>query len=196
MSDRDGTLNLYRYLPEENQEVEKVTDYQQWDLRWASSDGLDQVVYENGGSLFVYRASTNETRELSIHVPHDGLAARPTRVKASKRLESYDLSPEGKRALFTARGDIFTVPVENGLTRNLTNSSGAHDRSPVWSADGRWIAFISDATGEDQVYVIDQKGEEDKIQLTHSSVPDRFSSCRPTAKRFPRRYESSLCPDA
>ncbi len=168
VSDRDGTLNLYRYLPEENQEVEKVTDYQQWDLRWASSDGLDQVVYENGGSLFVYRASTNETRELSIHVPHDGLAARPTRVKASKRLESYDLSPEGKRALFTARGDIFTVPVENGLTRNLTNSSGAHDRSPVWSADGRWIAFISDATGEDQVYVIDQKGEEDKIQLTHS----------------------------
>ncbi len=169
VSDRDGTMNLYRYsLEGEDKKVEKLTDSTEWDLRWASSDGDDQIVYEKGGSLFVYKASTNETRELSIYVPHDGLAARPSRVNAARNIESYGLSPEGKRALFTARGDIFTVPCENGQTRNLTNSSNAHDRSPVWSADGRWIAFISDESGEDQIYVIDQKGEKEKRQLTNS----------------------------
>ena len=168
VSDRDGTMNLYRYMPENDVKIEKLSHYSDWDVRWASSDGEDQIVYENAGSLFVYRPSSNETRELAIHVPHDGLAARPSRVQAWRNVETYGLSPEGKRALFTARGDVFTVPVENGLTRNLTRSSGAHDRCPVWSADGRWIAFVSDESGEDQIYVIDQKGEKDKIQLTNS----------------------------
>ncbi|MDO5308668.1 MAG: S41 family peptidase [Planctomycetia bacterium] len=169
VSDRDGTMNVYHYVPEnEEKPVQKVTDSTDWDIRWASSDGHEQIVYEYAGALRVYNASTGDTRELEITVPHDGLAARPTRLKADSNMESYGLSPEGKRALFTARGDIFTVPVENGKTRNLTNSSNAHERSPIWSSDGRWIAFISDETGEDQVYVVDQKGENDKVQLTNS----------------------------
>ncbi len=169
VSDRDGTMNLYKYAPEDEENpIHKITDSQDWDVRWASSDGANQIVYELAGTLRVYNAESGETRELEITVPHDGLAARPTRVKAWNNIETYDLSPEGKRALFTARGDIFTVPQENGLTRNLTNSSNAHDRAPAWSPDGRWIAFISDETGEDQVYVIDQKGEKEKVQITNS----------------------------
>ena len=167
VSDRDGTMNLYKFV-EEDDSIVKISDSKDWDVRWASSDGKEQIVYELGGSLRVFNVASNETRELSITVPHDGLAARPRRVFAGKNMESYGVSPDGKRALFTARGDVFTVPLEHGQTRNLTNSSGAHDRSPVWSADGRWIAFFSDESGEDQVYVIDQKGENEKIQLTNS----------------------------
>ena len=169
VSDRDGTLNLYKYVPEEVEKpVQKLTDSTTWDVRWASSDGKSQIVYEYGGLLRVYNAETGETRELSIVVPHDGLAARPKRVSVSDKLESYGLSPKGERALFVARGDVFTVPQENGLVRNLTQTSGAHERSAVWSPDGRWVAFFSDETGEDQVYIIDQKGEKGKIQLTDS----------------------------
>lgn len=167
VSDRDGTMNLYKYI-EEDGSVIKKTESTEWDVRWASSDGKEQIVYELGGSLYLHNTVSGETRELSIHVPHDGLAARPTRVPAWHNMESYGLSPEGKRALFTARGDIFTVPMENGLTRNLTNTSNAHERCPVWSADGRWIFFISDESGEDQVYAVDQKGEKPRIQLTNS----------------------------
>lgn len=167
VSDRDGTMNLYKYI-EEDGSVIKKTDSKDWDVRWASSDGHEQIVYELGGLLHVYNTVSGEDRELSIHVPHDGLAARPSRVYAGKNIESYDISPEGKRALFVARGDIFTVPLENGQTRNLTNSSNAHERTPSWSYDGRWIAFVSDETGEDQIYVVDQKGENPKIQLTNS----------------------------
>ncbi len=169
VSDRDGTMNLYRYDSEDGDApVKKITESTDWDVRWASSDGQEQIVYEYAGSLRVYNAQSGETRELEITVPHDGLAARPTRVQAQQNMESYGLSPEGKRALFTARGDIFTVPQENGLVRNLTNSSNAHERSPIWSNDGRWIAFISDETGEDQVWVVDQKGEREKVCLTNS----------------------------
>ena len=167
VSDRDGTMNLYEYNFE-NGEAIKKTDSKDWDVRWASSDGRNQIVYELGGSLFVRNVESDETRELAITVPSDDLAARPRRVLASKNMESYGVSPEGKRALFVARGDVFTVPLENGQTRNLTNTSGAHERSPIWSADGRWIAFFSDESGEDQVYVIDQKGENPKVQLTNS----------------------------
>ncbi len=167
VSDRDGTMNLYQYV-EEDDSVVKKTESKDWDVRWASSDGREQIVYELGGLLYVFNAASGETRELSIHVPHDGLAARPSRVYVGNKIESYGVSPEGKRALFVARGDIFTVPLENGQTRNLTNSSNAHDRSPIWSYDGRWIAFFSDESGEDQIYVIDQKGENEKIQLTNS----------------------------
>ncbi len=168
-SDRDGTMNLYRFVQgDEGFKAEKLTDSTVWDVRWASSDGKDQIIYELGGLLRVYNAASGETRELSIVVPHDGLASRPSRVDASKNIENYEISPDGKRAAFAARGDIFTVPLERGQTRNLTNSSGAHDRAPIWSPDGRWIAFISDESGEDQIYVIDQKGEKAKIQLTTS----------------------------
>ena len=167
VSDRDGMMNLYQYVEEDNSIVKK-SDSKTWDVRWASSDGKEQIVYELGGSLYVLNVTSGESRELTITVPHDGLASRPSHVKASKNIESYGISPDGKRALFTARGDVFTVPLENGQTRNLTNSSNAHDRSPVWSPDGRWIAFFSDETGEDQIYLIDQKGEKEKVQLTNS----------------------------
>ena len=167
VSDRDGTMNIYQYV-EEDGSVVKKTESKDWDVRWASCDGKEQIVYELGGLLYVYNTVSGETRELLIHVPHDGLASRPSRVYAGKKIESYGISPEGKRALFVARGDVFTVPLENGQTRNLTNTSNAHERSPIWSYDGRWIAFFSDESGEDQIYVIDQKGEHEKIQLTNS----------------------------
>ena len=78
--------------------------------------------------------------------------SRPSRVSAAGLIESVGLSPKGERALFVARGDIFTAPIEKGPTRNLTHSSGAHDKWPSWSPDGSQIAFISDMSGEEELY--------------------------------------------
>ncbi len=157
VSDRDGVLNLYRY-DTGTKETEQVTSEKTWDVRWPASDSAGRIVYELNGELKVYDAATGKSRSVSIEVPSDGVARRPRRVAADGNIEDYALSPQGRRAVFSARGDIFTVPAEKGPTRNLTKSSDAHDRLPAWSPDGRKIAFVSDRSGEEQVYVVEQTG--------------------------------------
>lgn len=164
-SDRDGTLNLYRFDPATGR-TEQLTHSTTWDVRWASSDNARLIVYEFGGELRLYDTATGEDRAIPIVVPDDGLAARPSWYPADKNVEDFQLSPGGERALFVARGDVFTVPVEKGPTRNLTQSSGAHDKHARWSPDGRWIAFVSDASGEEQVYMVAQDGSQKPVQLT------------------------------
>ena len=99
-----------------------------------------------------------------------GINRRPGRYAVSRFVEGYDLSPKGERAVFVARGDVFSVPIEKGPTRNLTNTSSAHDRDAVWSPDGRTIAFISDMSGEDQVYRVPQDGTGEPEALTTTNV--------------------------
>lgn len=170
VSDRDGTLNLYRY-DLQSEKVRKITRSKDWDVRWASSDGRSKIVYEFGGELKLYNIETDEVRDIPITVPHDGLSMRSSRYDVSKNIESFSLAPGGKRAAVIARGDVFSVPAEQGAARNLTQSSGVHDREAVWSYDGTRIAYISDQCGEDQLYIVDQRGTKAAEQLT-----DAFST--------------------
>ena len=165
VSDRDGTLNLYAYNVKSDG-VLQVTRSTTWDVRWPSSDNQGKIVYELNGELQVFDVITKEDKKISITVPDDGLAKRPSRYSAAKNIEDFELSPKGERVLFVARGDIFTAPIEKGPTRNLTNTSNAHDKWARWSPDGSKIAFISDMSGEEQIYLIDQKGEGKPVQLT------------------------------
>ncbi len=164
-SDRDGTLNLYAYGIDDG-DVRQLTHETTWDVRWPSSDNRGRIVYELDGELHVHDIGSGSDSKLSITVPDDGLAMRPSRYPAYENIEDVALSPKGERAVFTARGDIFTVPIEKGPTRNLTHSSSAHDKRAAWSPDGQKIAFISDITGEEQVYLIDQDGSGEPEQLT------------------------------
>ena len=165
VSDRTGTLNLFSF-DLSNDQITQLTQSKVWDVRWASSDGKRRIVYELNGELAIYDTQTQEEHQIHIQVPDDGLARRPSRESAAGNIEDFDVSPKGKRALFVARGDVFTAPIEKGLTRNLTRSSDAHDKSAVWSPDGSKIAYVSDKTGEDQVYLVDQKGNGKPEQLT------------------------------
>jgi tricorn protease len=164
-SDRDGTLNLYRY-DLASKATEEITHSTTWDVRWPSSDHRSRIVYELDGELHVLDVGSRKDTKLSIQVPNDGVAMRPSHYPVEKFIEDASLSPRGERALFVARGDIFTAPIENGPTRNLTNSSNAHDKWGRWSPDGRKIACISDRTGEEQVWLLDQDGSGAPQQLT------------------------------
>ncbi len=157
VSDRTGTLNLYR-CDLATKQVEPLTNSTTWDVRWASSDNRGRIVYELDGELEVYDTAARQAKRLSIHVPDDGLDRRPSRYPVAKWIEGFELSPKGERALFVARGDVFTAPIEKGATRNLTNSSGAHEKHARWSPDGRRIAYVSDRTGEEQLWLEDQDG--------------------------------------
>ena len=163
-SDRGGTLNLYRFAVQTGRTTQ-LTKETTWDVRWPSSDSRRRIVYELNGELRVYDIRARRSREIRIEVPSDGVSRRPRRVSAASDIENFSLSPKGRRAVFSARGDIFTAPAEKGPTRNLTRSSGAHDRLPSWSPDGSRIAFVSDMSGEEQVHIVNHLGGEPE-QLT------------------------------
>ncbi|MGD2154104.1 MAG: S41 family peptidase, partial [Gemmatimonadales bacterium] len=167
-SDRDGTNNLYSYDPASGVTTQ-LTDYSTWDVRWPSRDEASRIVYELNGELVVYDVRNASTTPISIDVPTDGVAARPSRISAARNIEDYELSPKGERALFVARGDVFTAPIEHGPTRNLTESPGSHERLARWSPDGSTIMFVSDMGGEEELYLIDQAGSGEPERLTENS---------------------------
>ena len=183
-SDRDGHFNLYAYsIP--NGRTTQVTSNRPWDVRWPSSDNEGQIVYELNGELQVLDAKSKKSTPISINVPDEGNSRRPSRVAAGNLIESIGLSPKGERALFAARGDIFTAPIEKGPTRNLTDSSGAHDKWPSWSPDGSQIAFISDKSGEEELYLVPQDGSKPAEQITNGGTAMRYApEWAPDGKRI------------
>lgn len=183
-SDRDGHFNLYAY-DVSGGKTTQVTNNKTWDVRWPSSDGQGRIIYELNGELQVLDTNSNRSNAISIAVPNEGLSSRPSRVSAANNIESVGLSPKGERALFVARGDIFTAPIEKGPTRNLTHSSGAHDKWASWSPDGSRIAYISDATGEEEVYIAQQDGLKPAEQITRGGSAMRYQpEWSPDSKRI------------
>jgi tricorn protease len=180
VSDRDGTLNLYSFDPA-SKATKQLTKSTTWDLRWASGDAAGKIVYELGGELAIFDTKIGTEKKIQIQVPTDGIASRPARIAVKDYLEDAQLSPKGERALFVARGDVFTAPIEKGPVRNLTHSSGAHEKHARWSPDGSKIAYMSDATGEDELYVVAQDG---------TSAPERITT---DGKVF--RYQPEWSPD-
>jgi tricorn protease len=163
-SDRDRVLNIHVVDPETGT-IEQVTRHTEYDVRRPSAGG-NRIVYELGGQLWLLEVETGETRRIPVEIRSDDPEVRPYLRKANDLITSYDLSPSGKRALLVARGDVFTVPREDGPTRNLTRSSGSRERGAVWSPDGKTIAFLSDASGEYAIHLVDPLGKEEAIQLT------------------------------
>src|SRR6185369_14511670 len=151
------------------------TTHKPWDVRWPSADREGHIIYELDGELRILDTKSKKDTAMSITVPDDGLARRPSRINVAQFIEDASLSPKGERVLFAARGDIFTAPVEHGPTRNLTNSSGAHDKWPRWSPDGSRIAFISDKSGEEEVWVVAQDGSKPAEQISTGGHAMRYA---------------------
>ncbi|NWG12252.1 MAG: PD40 domain-containing protein [Acidobacteria bacterium] len=171
VSDRDGVMNLYRCDLGTKKTI-RLTNYTEYDIKWPSL-GPDAVVYENGGLLYQYDLKKNEARRIPVYVASDEVTARAEFKNVGSRISWFDISPTGVRALFEARGEVFTVPAEHGEPRNLTNSPGVHELNPVWSPDGKWIAYLSDRTGEFELYVRPQKGG-DEIRITSAGDQTRY----------------------
>ena len=156
LSDRNGTTNLFSYRPGAK-DVTALTRHDGFDVMNASATS-DAIVYEQGGDLHLLELASKQARRLNITVTGDFPWARPQLKKVASMVRSAVLSPTGVRAAFEARGEIFTVPAEKGQPRNLTQSSGIHERSPIWSPDGRDIAWLSDDGGEYQLVIAEQTG--------------------------------------
>jgi tricorn protease len=169
ISDRDGVMNLYSYDLATKQ-TKKLTDYKEYDIKWPSL-GPDAIVYENAGLLYEYNLQSASARNLPIEVHSEDLEARPELKNVAQNVGTFTLSPSGARAVIEARGNAFTVPAEHGSIRTLsTDNSGVHELNPAWSPDGKWIAYLSDKTGEYEVYVRPQMGGEETRVTTDGGV--------------------------
>jgi len=168
-SDRDDYLNLYAYDPS-SATTRQLTQYRGVDARWASDDGEHRIVYELGGVLHVYDTTSGTDEALAITVRDDSGRQRAQTVDASGDIEDFAVSPKGERVAITARGEVFSVAVEHGVTRNLTATPGAHEREVGWSPLGDRVAYISDATGEEELYVRSATGADAPVQLTQGSA--------------------------
>ncbi|MHC1704380.1 MAG: PDZ domain-containing protein [Tenuifilaceae bacterium] len=167
LSDRDRTMNLFVYNLKSS-ETKKVTNFTEYDIKFPSFSN-NTIVFENGGFIYKYDAGSKAPEKISITVIDDFTYSRPAFKDASKNINGGDISPNGERVVFSARGDIYTVPAEKGITRNLTSSSDAHDRSAVWSPDGKNIAYLSDKSGEYEIYVQQQDGSSEPVKITDGS---------------------------
>ena len=156
LSDRNHMVNLFAYRTDTKQ-LTQLTRHDDFDVMNASA-GSDAIVYEQAGYVHLLDTKTGQTRRLNIEVNGDLPWARPQFKKVVSMIRNSALSPTGVRAAFEARGEIFSVPTEKGDYRNLSQSPGAHDRSPAWSPDGARLAWLSDASGEYQLMLGDPLG--------------------------------------
>jgi tricorn protease len=172
-SDQGGRLaNLWCYDTKDKSR-RQVTQFTDYDVKWPSA-GSDAIVFECGGHLYVMDLATEKANRISVLVPDDEPATRPELRNVAKWITDFDLSPSAKRVALAARGDIFTVPAEHGDPRNLTNSPGSRERNPAWSPDGKWIAYLSDKTGEMEFWVAPGDGSGPARQVTKNGATFRY----------------------
>ena len=175
LSDRDENkrMNLYSY-DLTAKETKKLTDFTDYDIKFPSL-GDAAIVFENGGYIYRYDIAAAKVEKVPIRIEEDMDGGRSALVDVSKDIQNYEIAPDGNRALFGARGDIFTVPAKYGNIRNLTQTSGVHERDSKWSPDGKWIAYISDATGVDEIYTMPQDGSAPGTQLTSNGDTYKYA---------------------
>ncbi len=173
LSDRDRIMNLFVYNTQTKQ-TKKVTDFKEYDIKFPSL-GNQKIIFENGGFIYVFDIQTQKTEKLTIYINEDFASSRSLWKNVSGQIAHVAPSYDGKRVVVSARGDIYSVPVKSGITQNLTQTSSAHERVPQWSPNGRYIAYIGDASGEDEIYLLDMQNPNQKpVQLTKNADTYKF----------------------
>jgi tricorn protease len=167
-SDRNGEFNIFSY-DVASKEVKQLTTFKDFPVINMST-GSGKIIFEQAGYLHVLDPASGATKKLTVGIAADLQELRPRFVKGGNYVRSGDISPSGSRAVFDFRGEIVTVPAEKGDARNLTMTTGIHEKFPAWSPDGKSIAYFSDASGEYELHIKPQDGKgEPKIIKTNGT---------------------------
>jgi tricorn protease len=167
ISDRDGRMNLFS-TDLTGKDTKQLTSFKDYDIKFPSI-GKESIVFEQAGYIWRYDLANGKSAPVPIDIKEDFASGRSAFIDASKNIQSVNTAPDAQRVIVVARGDLFSVPMKEGTARNLTRTSNAHERDAVWSPDGKWIAYNSDATGENELYVRSQDGKGQPQQLTSNA---------------------------
>ncbi|MBN8700569.1 MAG: PDZ domain-containing protein [Chitinophagales bacterium] len=167
ISDRGGEqrMNLWRYQVS-SKKYEQLTNYRDYDIHFPSA-GPDDIVYEQAGKLWLFNFASQKATSVSVNLVTDKAALKPKSVSAAGYVQHANISPDGNRALIEARGDIFSLPAENGFVKNITRSTSSFERYPSWSPDGSMVAYWSDQSGENELYLAPTNSDAPPRKLTN-----------------------------
>ena len=166
ISDRDHWMNIFVYNTKSGVTT-KVTDFKEYDVKFPSTNGR-LIVFENAGYLYSLDPVSKQYKRIDIELNAEGIYARGEKMDVSRNLSSVSISEKGDRFVVTARGEVFSAPVGKGVVKNLSRTPGANERGAMLSPDGQYIAYISDRSGETEIYLQDADAIEAK-QLTRDS---------------------------
>jgi tricorn protease len=162
-------LNLWNFDPASGKR-RQLTQYADFDVKWPAMGpgpkGGGEIVFQHGPALELYDIPSGTSHAVSVTIPGARPKLRPRAVDVSKFIDSWDLSPSGKRVLADARGDVWSLPAKDGSPRNLTHSSASAERDPCWSPDGKQLAWLSDASGEYEIWLESADGSGEPKRLT------------------------------
>jgi len=157
-------LNIWAY-DTQSKTTTQITRIDDFDISFMSGHKND-LVFEAGGILYKMDLATQQYQPVEVHVVSDLSLEMPRAENVSQRISNMTASPKGKRIVFEARGELFNVPATEGFVINMTQSSGAFDRDPAWSPDGKHIAYWSDRSGEYEIYLHGVNGMSDPKKIT------------------------------
>ena len=185
VSEREESHQANLYVMDlKTRKPRRLTDFTEFAVKFPSL-GDTGIVFENGGYLFRWDFQTEKAVRIPVEIREDLAIGRGGLRDVSKETTSYEIAPDGARALIGARGDVFTVPAKNGATRNLTQTPGVHERNAVWSPDGKWIGYVSDQSGEDEIWIRPQEGSGEPRALTSGADTYKYEiAWSPDSKRI------------
>ncbi|MDE2126671.1 MAG: PD40 domain-containing protein [Armatimonadetes bacterium] len=166
VSERSGSANLFR-MSSDGRHQKQVTFYKDYPVRYPSTDGK-HIIYEHGDGLAVFNPATGNAYDLTMHIGDDRIHARPFTVPVAGAIDSVAPGPTGKRVVIEARGQLLSAPAKSGDIRLLAPLPGSRSQFPVWSPDGKLVAFDSDRSGEEEIWVTNADGTGSPKQLTTS----------------------------
>jgi tricorn protease len=152
--------NIWVYDPDKKSKTQ-LTNFADIDINHMSA-GPSELVFQAGGLMYLLNLSTNKYSEVKINVVADMSTLMPRTVNVGNSISNFEISPDAKRTVFEARGDLFSIPAENGVIVDLTNTSGAWERNPAWSPNGKWLAYWSDESGENEIWLRDNASMQTK----------------------------------
>ena len=175
ISDRgaEQRMNLWRYTVS-NKKYEQLTNYKDYDIHFPSA-GPDDIVFEEGGKLWLFSFATQQAKTINVNLVTDKAGLKSKSVSAEKNVQHVAISPDGSRVLLEARGDIFSMPAENGFVKNITRTTNANERYPAWSPNGNTIAYWSDQSGENELWLAQTVKDDAPKKVTNYAGGFRYN---------------------
>lgn len=173
LSDRDGVMNVYS-MDRDGHDLKEETQHHGLDVQYASlSEG--RIVYQCGADVWLKDLTTGHDAVVPITLVSDFDQLRDHWVKKPvEYLTSVHLSPDGNAAVFTARGEVFTLPRKDGRVVKIAGDSSIRYRDARYTPDGKSVFALSTATGETEFWRYPANGAGKPEQWTHGAAVLRW----------------------